>query len=155
MTDRNSRVLLECSSLRNDPLECTRKKFRCGKVCQVILLDRDTCTLASFHIFFFSKMHEDMNGTAFELGRHEWLALLCLITTSRIFALSGGFAIRFLWETSQVDGRIKNWTTKRPHPWSIGAQKLSNWWANSRWSTEGSNCMRPSYSLMCPSVVLS
>ncbi len=52
-------------------------------------------------------------GMAFELGRHEWIALRRLITNSRNSALSGGFRNRFLKETSQVNERTKNWIMKR------------------------------------------
>ncbi len=38
---------------------------------------------------------------AFELGRHEWFALRCLIINSRSFAFS------------ETDGRNTNWTMKR------------------------------------------
>ncbi len=46
---------------------------------------------------------------AFELGRHEWFALRRLITNSRSSAFTGSF----LKETSQGDGRNKNWTMQR------------------------------------------
>ncbi len=52
-------------------------------------------------------------GEAFELGRHEWFPLRRLITNSRSSAYTGVFWNRFLKETSQQDGRTKNWTMKR------------------------------------------
>ncbi len=49
----------------------------------------------------------------FKLGHYERLAFRRLITNSRNYAFTGGFWNRFLKETSQVDGRIKNWIKKR------------------------------------------
>ncbi len=49
----------------------------------------------------------------FERGRHEWFALRRIITNPRNSALPGGFWNRFIWETSQVDGRTKDWIMKR------------------------------------------
>ncbi len=52
-------------------------------------------------------------GTAFELGRHAWFALRRLITKSRNSAFTGRFWYSFLLETSQLDGRTKDWISKR------------------------------------------
>ncbi len=52
-------------------------------------------------------------GAAFKLGRHEWFALRRLITNSRSSAFTRGFLKLFFLETSQEDGRIKNWTMKK------------------------------------------
>ncbi len=49
----------------------------------------------------------------FELGRHKWFALRRIITNSRSSAFTGSFLKLFLKETSQEDGKNKNWTMQR------------------------------------------
>ncbi len=60
-------------------------------------------------IGLYDNLSMDFFGAAFELGRHDWFALRRLITNSRSPAFTGSF----LKETSQEDGRNKNWTMQR------------------------------------------
>ncbi len=74
-----------------------------------------------YHITWWACFRQNMkeensricSSAAFELGRHEWFALRRVITNSRSSAFTGSFLKLFLKETSQADGRNKNWTMQR------------------------------------------
>ncbi len=62
-------------------------------------------------------------SATYKSGLWTWFALQRLNTTSKNSAHFGGFWNHFIYETSQVDGRTRNWTMKRPH---FGPLRLRN-----------------------------
>ncbi len=86
------------------------------------------------------------------LHRHEWFALRRLITNSRNSAFTGGFWYSFLKETSQLDGRTKDWISKGYSMDHCGKETLRRATDKpiSRWPTA-----QPNHPLMWPSIVLS